>query len=265
LVDAFTDTPYKGNPAGICILDEYPPDSKLQSIAKYYGWSEIAFVRRLGGSSFYIRWFSPNDEAPLCGHATLAAAHIIFSKQLVDGDRINFKYQSGHIVVTRSGTVIKMKFPIFPVRKCYRIPFIVREVIGIMEYIEIMRDETMFVIVLGTAQDVVRAIPDFSAIQAVDCRAIAVTAMGPEGFDFCSRYFAPKVGIFEDPVCGSMHCRLAYYWGIRLDKSRMRAFQASKRTGVVNLEITGKAVHMSGTAVSVLEMCQGGEKLRWQL
>jgi predicted PhzF superfamily epimerase YddE/YHI9 len=256
LVDAFTDTPYKGNPAGVCILDEYPPDSGLQSIAKYYNWSEIAFVKRNDGNSFYIRWFSPNDEAPLCGHATLAAAHVVFWKQLVDGDNVDFEYQSGHIFANRDGPAITMEFPIFPVKRCERVPFVVKDVIGIREHLEIVYDKTMFIIVLRTAQDVVKAVPDFSAIQAIDCRAIAITAVGPEGFDFCSRYFAPKVGIFEDPVCGSMHCRLAHYWGIRLGTSQLRAFQASKRTGVVGLKIVGDVVRITGTAVSVLEICQ---------
>lgn len=238
LVDAFNAEPFKGNPAGVCILDDYPEDSKLQKIAKYYNWSETAFLRRLGDNEFRIRWFSPLDEAPLCGHATLASAHILFSESLVSSDFINFRYNAGEISVAKSGDDLTMFFPAKHVTKCEDFPFSVSEIINIKNYIEVVKDDLLYIIVLKTKEDVYNAVPNFDAIKKVNCRAIAITAKGDDHFDFYSRYFAPRVGIYEDPVCGSMHCRLACYWKEILNKSKFAAFQASKRSGILGVEIT---------------------------
>ena len=141
LVDAFCDVPFKGNPAGVYIVGEYPEDSEMQKIARYYNWSETAFVKKLGENEFYIRWFSPLDEAPLCGHATLASAHILFSKGLVSGNVINFKYNSGELKSTKNGELITMSFPAKPVQKCSSFPFSVNKVVGIKSYKEAVKDE----------------------------------------------------------------------------------------------------------------------------
>ena len=253
LVDAFTEIPFKGNPAGVCILDEYPSDFELQKIARYYNWSEIAFLKRLGADEFQLRWFSPLDEAPLCGHATLAASHIVFSNNLVPENFVNFKYKEGILSALKTDNGITMSFPAKPVINS-DFPFSVSDVIGIKDYVEVVKDELLYVIVLKSKEDVFNAIPDFVAIEKVNCRAIAITAIGDHEFDFYSRYFAPKVGIFEDPVCGSMHCRLACYWNSVLGKNSFNAFQASKRSGVLHVELDCNVVKISGKAATICEI-----------
>ncbi|MDR1390968.1 MAG: PhzF family phenazine biosynthesis protein [Holosporales bacterium] len=254
LVDAFTETPFKGNPAGVCIIDEYPDDHVLQKMAKYYNWSEIAFLKKMKDNKFQIRWFSPLDEAPLCGHATLAAAHIIFSKQLVFGDTINFEHKNGTLLATKTKEEISMNFPAKPVCKCKKVPFSIKKIIGIDDCIEIMKDDTLYIIVLNSKKAVFDINPNFSEIAKIDCRAIVITAKGDEDFDFYSRYFAPKVGIYEDPVCGSMHCRLACYWSKIIKKNTFKAFQASKRSGILTLELHNQIVKIAGKAVTLCEI-----------
>lgn len=254
LVDAFTDVPFKGNPAGVYILEDYPEDQELQKIAAYYDWSEIAFLKRLSDMDFQIRWFSPKDEAPLCGHATLASAHIIFSNNLISGDIINFKYNSGELSALRSFDGITLNFPAKPVVKCDKIPFSIKNIIGINSYKEVVKDDQIYIIVLESKEDVIDAIPNFDEIKKIDCRAIAITSVGDEKFDFYSRYFAPKVGIYEDPVCGSMHCRLACYWSSVLNKNKFLAYQASKRSGEMYVELNGTTVSLTSKAITICEI-----------
>ncbi|MDR3224227.1 MAG: PhzF family phenazine biosynthesis protein [Holosporales bacterium] len=254
LVDAFTDAPFKGNPAGVYLMDDYPSDQELQNIAAYYNWSEIAFLVPLGNDQFRIRWFSPLDEAPLCGHATLAASHILFSENVCTTEHVRFKYNSGEICATKTEDGITMEFPAKRVSKCKNVPFSVKEVVGINDYIEIIKDDVIYVIVLNNRYDIEKAIPDFSAIKKVDCRAIAITAKCDGEFDFSSRYFAPKVGIYEDPVCGSMHCRLACYWSPILGKNKFIAHQASMRTGKLLLQLGGNIVKITGKATTTCKL-----------
>lgn len=253
LVDAFTNTPFQGNPAGVCVCNEYPSDGEMQRIAYYYHWSEIAFVKPLEGNNFYIRWFSPNDEAPICGHATMAASHILFSQGIVDGNIINYQFNSGRLKAVLQDDFVTMNFPAKPVQKCINLPFSVNKIIGIKSYKEVVKDDLIYIIVLDTKEDVFNIVPNFDEIKKVDCRAIAVTAHGDENYDMYSRYFAPRVGINEDPVCGSMHCRLACYWHAVTGKTVFKAFQASKRTGVLNVEYAGDRVKLSGKAYTVCE------------
>ena len=254
LVDAFTDVPFKGNPAGVCVVDEYPSDTEMQRIARYHHWAEIAFVKKLVGNSFYIRWFSPNDEAPICGHATMAASHILFTKGFVDSDIINYKFNSGELKATLHGGFITMDFPAKPVWKCSTFPFSVNKVIGIKSYKEVVKDDLIYIIVLNSKEDIFNITPNFDEIKKVDCRSIAVTAPGDESFDMYSRYFPPRIGVNEDQVCGSMHCRLACYWHSVTGKSVFRAFQASRRTGILKVEYAGDRVKLSGKACTVCEL-----------
>lgn len=254
LVDAFTDVPFKGNPAGVYISDKYLQDYELQKIAAYYNWSEIAFLRKIGNNDFQIRWFSPKDEAPLCGHATLASAHIIFSNNLISGNIINFKYNTGSLSASKSQNGITLTFPAKPVRKCFNPPFSTKNILGVSSYKEIFKDDQIYVIVLESKEDIIKAIPNLDEIKKVDCRAIAITAQGDENFDFYSRYFAPKVGIYEDPVCGSMHCRLACYWANILNKNKFRAYQASKRSGKLYVELNGDKVNLTSSAVTICKI-----------
>ncbi|MDR2667052.1 MAG: PhzF family phenazine biosynthesis protein [Holosporales bacterium] len=256
LVDAFTKKPFCGNPAGVCIVESYPRDEELQKIARYYDWSEIAFLKRLGESAFQIRWFSPIDEAPLCGHATLASAHVIFENELVPAQTASFQYSGGTLFVETNNNLIKMNFPAKQVQKCHCIPFSVEKIFHIRDYVEIVKDDLLYIVVLNSPKDVINATPDFEMIKKLDCRAIAITAryIDSGNFDFCSRYFAPKVGIYEDPVCGSAHCRLACYWASMLRKNTFTACQASKRSGILYLEIEDDIVKICGNAVTVCQL-----------
>ncbi|MDR1234409.1 MAG: PhzF family phenazine biosynthesis protein [Holosporales bacterium] len=254
LVDSFTDDHFKGNPAGVFIVDEFPDHYSMQRLANYYDWSEIAFVRHLAGDRYCIRWFSPLDEAPLCGHATLAAAHVISKRGTSHNDVMTFEYNTGTIQARlNQDSSITMSFVVKPIHKCSDVPFSVEEILGINQYTEILKDDLIYVIVMKSSDDVLNAVPNFELIKKIDARAIAITASQNGAFDFSSRYFAPKVGIYEDPVCGSMHCRLAYYWRTVLGKTRFKAYQPSSRTGVLGVEIVDNTVNLTGKAVIVCE------------
>jgi predicted PhzF superfamily epimerase YddE/YHI9 len=147
-----------------------------------------------------------------------------------------------------------MSFPVKQVSKCNDAPFDTSDIIGIKRYVEVVRDELLYVVVLQDKHAVLEAIPNFEVIKKVNCRAIAITALCDDQYDFCSRYFAPRVGIFEDPVCGSMHCRLAWYWSTILHKDTFTAYQASKRSGVLHIRLIGDTVEISGTAVTVCKV-----------
>lgn len=253
LVDAFTDVPFKGNPAGVCIVDEYSNDLEMQRMAHYYRWSEIAFVKKLEENNFYIRWFSPNDEAPICGHATMAASHILFSTGIVNGNTINYQFNAGKLQAFLNENIITMNFPARSVTKCTTFPFSVNKVIGTRLYQEVVKDDLIYIIVLNSKDDVINIVPNVDEIKKVDCRAIAVTAPGDENFDMYSRYFFPRSGVDEDPVCGSLHCRLACYWHSITGKTLFKAFQASKRTGILDVEYLGDRVKLSGKACTICE------------
>ena len=253
LVDAFTDRPFLGNPAGVCVLKEYPSSEVMQNLGAYFNWSEISFIKEILPNKFRIRWFTPLDEAPLCGHATLAASHVIFTNNLnKNSDLIEFVYNEGvlYASVNKDGSVT-MSFPVKPIEICKEFPFNVEDVIGIKEYEKVYKDDLLYVVVLKRAEDVFNAVPNFTQIMKVKARAIVITAKGFEGYDFCSRYFAPSVGIYEDPVCGSAHCRLTYYWREVLGKSDFIAYQASKRTGVLKLSIDDKFVKITAKSKTV--------------
>lgn len=256
LVDAFTGKPFLGNPAGVCVLEKITKSEKyMQEIAAYFNWSEIAFISKTSEKLFNLRWFSPKDEAPLCGHATLAAAHIVFSQKLTNSKIIEFSYKDGVILTENNGDMITMSFPIKPIIFCTPPPFVVSDLIGNVEYESVWKDDLIYVIVLKDHNSVMNVVPNLHAIAQLDARAILITSKGSDSFDCYSRYFAPKVGLYEDPVCGSGHCRLAYYWSKVLNKKRLLAFQASKRTGILELEITNDdRVKISGKSTIVANL-----------
>lgn len=237
LVDAFTNEAFKGNPAGVCILkNDYPNSEVMQNIAKYYNWSEIAFIKYLSDDNFAIRWFSPLDEAKICGHATLASSYIIFNEHLNKSNKIQFESRSGKLFANYlENNSIALTFPLIKVNRCEEIVFNIEEIFGTNKYTEVLTDGVIYIVVLNNYKDVFNITPNFDLIKKVQARAIAVTAKYNNKYDFCSRYFAPSVGIYEDPVCGSLHCRLAYYWSNVLNKKHLVAYQASKRSGILNL------------------------------
>lgn len=258
LVNAFTTEVCKGNPAGVYIIkNDYPDDKIMQSIARYYNWSEIAFIKQLSDDYFKIRWFSPLDEAKICGHATLAASYVIFHKNLTKSNIIQFESKSGKLLAINSNNnSITLKFPLIKVKKCNNFSFNVKDILGINNYLEVLTDNVIYIIVLDNYQDIFNITPNFDLIKKINARAIAITAKYNDKYDFCSRYFAPSVGIYEDPVCGSLHCRLAYYWGMTLNKKHLIAYQASKRSGVLDLLVNDNdnTVYITGNAIIIEEI-----------
>jgi len=249
-VDAFTDRPYSGNPAGVCLLETPRPRDWMQQVAAEMNLAETAFVERQG-DAFGLRWFTPQTEVDLCGHATLAAAHVLWTDGVVpSAEAITFHTRSGALQATSRGAWIDLDFPAEPA-EASRAPAGLLEALGIAS-VWTGRNRMDYLVQVSSEQELRRIAPDFRALAGVECRGVIVTCRSdsPE-FDFVSRFFAPRVGINEDPVTGSAHCCLAPFWANRLGKSRLAAFQASARGGVVHAELRGDRVQLSGQAVTV--------------
>lgn len=250
-IDAFADKPFSGNPAAVCPLKDWLEDDVLQAIAEENNLSETAFL--VGGAGRYdLRWFTPVCEVDLCGHATLASAHVVFWHLEPDAAVVTFATRSGNLVVRRDGDTLSMTFPALPARPAM-VPDGMSRALGtpVMEFRQATDD---WMAVVKDAETVAGLKPDFHAIAGWPCRGIIVTAKGGEGEDFVSRFFGPRVGIDEDPVTGSAHCVLAPYWAKRLKKTDMVARQVSKRGGTVSCRVADDdTVILSGCAVLVLE------------
>jgi len=246
-VDAFARGPFRGNPAGVCPLDSWLPDATLQSIAAENNLSETAFfVAR--GDDFDLRWFTPATEVDLCGHATLAAAFVLFAELGRDGGAVRFHSRSGRLSVTREGEVLTLDFPARPAAACTAPGALLAglrakpvEVLKARDYLAVFPNESE-----------VRALrPDFTALRALDCLGIIATAPGSD-CDFVSRFFAPAAGVDEDPATGSSHCTLIPYWAKRLGKTRLFARQVSPRGGELFCQLVGERVRIGGKAVLYL-------------
>ncbi|CAO4839463.1 MAG: putative isomerase YddE [Holosporales bacterium] len=254
-VDAFTTVPFKGNPAAVICVDDFPSTNDCQKIAAHLNLSQTAFVKPLKKDHYHIRWFSPKDEAPICGHATLASAHVLFFEQNLNTTTITFESLAGPLTVHKneddSLTLVFPKKAIFKTQK----PALLEKALGICEanILNILWDETIFVIELDSMETVQHLSVNLDLIKKIPCRAICVTAKGKDDIDFVSRYFAPSVGIDEDPVCGSAHCRLTPYWAEKLNKKKLIALQLSKRTGLLKLTENQDRVHIQAHACVVLE------------
>ena len=247
-VDAFAAEPFTGNPAAVCLLDRPRDDSWMQSVAAEMKHSETAFLLP-EGSAWRLRWFTPATEVDLCGHATLASAHVLFMKEGGLGG-IRFLTRSGELEASRKGDLIELDFPALPAAEEPPPP-------GLLEALGARARSThrsRFDRLLEfDSEDAVRALaPDFRALLEVDTRGVIVTARGRR-HDFVSRFFAPRVGVDEDPVTGSAHCVLAPFWAARLGKEEMVGFQASPRGGEVRVRLEGDRVFLGGRAVTVLE------------
>ncbi len=245
-VDAFTDAPYAGNPAAVCLLDAPAPDGWMQDVAAEMNLSETAFTWPEGDAR-RLRWFTPCVEVDLCGHATLATAHVLFAR---GAGEARFLTRSGELRAARRGRWIELDFPALPVREAPA-PEGLRDALGATP---VAVGESRFDCVVELeSEDAVRGLrPDFAALRALDARGVIVTSRGA-GYDFVSRCFFPKVGIDEDPVTGSAHCALAPYWSERLGRAEMTGYQASARGGVVRVRLAGDRVSLGGQAVTVLE------------
>ena len=254
-VDAFTSDVFSGNPAAVCLLDSWLGDKYLQSIAAENNLSETAFLVR-NADGFDIRWFTPITEIALCGHATLASAFVLSTFRQWTTNRIDFATRkSGRLVVTRQDHLFEMDFPARPAI-AQGSPAGLNEALRItpekVYVFEPAGDRPVVMAVLADEKAVKAVQPDFSALAQVDCRGAIITAKG-DSSDFVSRYFAPRVGVPEDPVTGSAHCVLIPYWAQVLGKNVLHAFQVSKRGGELFCANAGERVKIAGKAVLYLE------------
>ena len=248
-VDAFTSEVFQGNPAGVCPLESWLPDGLMQNIAMENNLAETAFYVPTG-DRFGIRWFTPAVEVDLCGHATLAAAYVIFRYDRYPGNEIALDSRSGILRVRRDGDLLTLDFPVDTLRPAAE-PAGLSEALGARPR-EIFRGKTDCLAVFGTQAEIEAMRPDFGKLGRVEARGVIVTARGTE-VDFISRFFGPQVGIDEDPVTGSAHTSLAPYWAEKLGKTEMEAAQLSRRGGRLKVRLRGDRVDISGRARAYLE------------
>ncbi|XP_059625832.1 uncharacterized protein LOC132268926 [Cornus florida] len=292
VVDAFTDSPFKGNPAAVCLLEEERDEEWLQSVASEFNASTTCYLTRLthsesniqessdviiNSNKFRLRWFTPVAEVKLCGHVTLAASHYLFTSGLVNGNEIEYLTLSGILTAKRvpaaqrldslmfqngeahECSFIELNFPIVPIIEftCAEVLSLSKALGGVpvMEIKKTTGDDLF--VVLSSGKAVADLQPHFDEIQKCPGRGIIVTGLAPSGsgFDFISRFFCPKLGVNEDPVCGSAHCALAPYWSKKLGKCDFVAYQASSRGGIVNVHLDEKneRVLLRGNAITVME------------
>lgn len=247
--DAFTGQLFGGNPAAVCPLEKWLPDEMMQQIALENNLAETAFFVP-DGNGFMLRWFTPELEIDLCGHATLASAHILFTELNYVGESINFKTKvAGTLVVSKKDDLYTLDFPSRPPQDC-KVPGILLEALGGNAPFIIQKSRDYF-LVYEKEEDIINLKPDFALLGKIDVIGIIVTAPGKEA-DFVSRFFAPSCSVPEDPVTGSAHCTLIPYWAKRLGKNRMHAYQLSSRKGELWCENLGDRVLISGKAVTYL-------------
>jgi PhzF family phenazine biosynthesis protein len=249
-VDAFAAAPFEGNPAAVCLLDFDADPTWMQSVAAEMNLSETAFVRSLDREGrFALRWFTPTVEVDLCGHATLASAHVLWENRWLPPDRdATFVTRSGTLVATHAGELIELDFPADPVAPVNAAPGLL-DALGSEAKLVARGRIGWFVEVAD--EDALRALaPDFAELERFGSAVVTCESARRE-YDFVSRYFAPAYGIDEDPVTGAAHCALGPYWSARLGRTTLVGYQASARGGVVRVRAAGDRVHFGGRAVTV--------------
>ena len=261
IVDAFAERPFQGNPAAICPLEKPAEPQWMQQVAAEMNLSETAFIVPgivPGESGFGLRWFTPAVEVDLCGHATLASAHLLWERGFAPaGEPIRFQTRSGLLTCTRvigkdgTGGNIELDFPSEPAERIAPLP----ELTALLgaKPASLGRNRFDLIAEFGSEEQVRALRPDFGKLGKIAARGIIVTAPADDPrFDFVSRFFAPAVGVNEDPVCGSAHCCLAPFWSAKLNKSELVGFQCSARGGIVGVRMKQHRVVLCGTAVTVL-------------
>ena len=250
-VDAFTDTPFKGNPAAVCVLPREGDEHWMQNLATEMNLSETAFLVEQD-DGYNLRWFTPAAEVDLCGHATLASAHILWETGMLAAEReARFFTRSGLLTAARQGDWIQLDFPSEP-ESAAEAPQNLDLALGVPAvYVGKNRFDYLVEV---ESEDLVRHLaPDFALLGSISSRGFMVTSPSDANeFDFISRFFAPAFGINEDPVTGSAHCCLGPFWAERLDKTELTAYQASPRGGIVRVRIRQERVHLLGKAVTVM-------------
>ncbi len=249
-VDAFTDVLFRGNPAAVCILESWLPDPTMQAIASENNLSETAFAVP-GAGGYAIRWFTPVTEVALCGHATLATAHVLFTTEAQDREVLTFSSrEKGTLTVRRDGEWLVLDFPA-EVPRSVEMPDMLKKAVG--GYPEASyRGSTDLMLVYPNQEAVDALRPDFGLLSRIEARGVIATAPGDHE-DFISRFFAPQSGVDEDPVTGSAHTLLVPYWADRLGKDQLRAYQRSRRGGALRCTYKGKRVLIAGQAVTYMK------------
>jgi PhzF family phenazine biosynthesis protein len=257
VIDAFTDKLFSGNPAGVCLPEHWPPKELMQSIAAENNHSETAFLVKQANGHYGLRWFTPTLEIDLCGHATLAAAFVLFGEREKQAQTLTFETAGGELTVTKNGDMLCLNFPATPPAECPAYPSIERALgvkpLAVYKSID-------FMVLVKSEETLRRLNPVYTVLANLrheagmehDRFGIIVTAPGKE-CDFVSRYFAPGAGVLEDPVTGRAHCTLTPFWSKRLGKKVMTARQLSARGGVLLCEDAGKRVKINGKAVRYLK------------
>ena len=251
-VDAFTDKPFLGNPAAVCLLPEQQDEAWMQLVAREMNLSETAFLCK-DEDGFNLRWFTPTTEVDLCGHATLASAHVLWEMgYLPKGQEARFFTKSGLLTASNDDQWIVLNFPAEPPTETAIPDFVIKGLKILPKYTGKNR---LDYIVEVESEDIVRNLdPDMNLLKAMDIRGVIVTSLSDTGeFDFVSRFFAPGAGIDEDPVTGSAHCCLGPYWQQRLDKEELFGYQASARGGLVKVRVLGDRVQIGGRAVMIFK------------
>ncbi len=251
-VDAFTRRPFAGNPAGICPLDAWLPEATMQAVAAENAVAETAFFVRRPDGDFDLRWFTPETEVDLCGHATLASAFFLFERLEPARRHVRFHTRSGPLEVERDGDGLAMDLPARPPVPAGDVMDALASALGRRPVAALRARDLMAV--FDSAEEVRALRPDVAAVAALDAFAVIVTAPGggaDDDVDFVSRFFAPAKGVPEDPVTGSAHCTLVPYWGERLGRTQLRGRQVSRRSGDIACEWRGDRVRLVGHAVLV--------------
>lgn len=249
-VDAFTEKPFSGNPAGVCVLNERLDEELMEKIAMEINLSDTAFLVK-EDEGYNLRWFTPNAEVDLCGHATLASAHILWEKGYLRKDQeAKFRTKSGLLTAKMNNSWIELNFPAVPEEEMEP-PAELLEALEV-EAVYIGKNKFDYLIEVKSEEIVRKIKPNFVKLVKVSARGVIVTSKAKE-YDFVSRFFAPEIGILEDPVTGSAHCCLGPYWQKKLNKDEFIAYQASERGGILKVKVLGDRVLISGKAVTVLE------------
>jgi PhzF family phenazine biosynthesis protein len=254
-VDAFTAEPYKGNSAGVCILPDEKDEKWMQTVAREMNVAETAFLLLRGGEqdAYNLRWFTPTVEVDLCGHATLASAHVLWEEGLARPDaELSFETRSGVLTAVRDGDWIEMDFPAEPAVEDLSFPAVLKDALGV-EPRFVGRNRLDFIYEVENEQ-VLRGLgPDMRLLRTLKSRGVIATSRSDDArYDFVSRFFAPGAGVDEDPVTGSAHCMLGPFWKERLGRDEMLGYQASERGGEVRVRVAGERVLLGGQAVTVM-------------
>lgn len=248
IVDAFTREPFSGNPAAVCVMEDWPSETSMMKLAMENNLSETAFIVK-EGAGYHLRWFTPGTEVELCGHATLASAFTILNYYEPEAGEVRFSTLSGPLTVTRKGSLYEMDFPTYELREI-PVTDAMERAFGIRPVKAVLGLD--LVCVFETEEQVRAMVPDQELLKQIEGRIQNATAKGSGGTDCVSRSFCPKLSIAEDPVCGSAHCQIAAYWAGQLGKNEINAYQASKRGGHLRCELRGNGrIAISGEAILV--------------